>query len=329
MKRLTLAAATAVMLGAMVPSASATFHGENGRISFRRFLNDAETHGAIFTVTSMGTGTVQVTHPHRGFITEEQDWSPTSDWIAYQLKAAETESSRLFKIRPDGSHRKALSTSCIAECLSDRIPAWSPGGSWIAFQRELCSTGSDNLQAIYVMRADGSHPRRVTQQDAKCGRSHRFADLSVQWAPGAKRFAFERADNKRGKRAIFIVRLDGKGLRRLTPWKMDAAQPDWAPGGRWIMFRSQEQSETRGNILLVRPDGSSLHRITHGGGKQKWYSGSFSPDGTKITAARSPGFGKDGKADIFSMERDGSGLRNVTRSEAWEGTPDWGGTPAR
>jgi Tol biopolymer transport system component len=66
--------------------------------------------------------------------------------------------------------------------------------------------------------------------------------------------------------AIFTLRLDGTGLRRLTPWKLDAASPDWSPRGGWIAFRTHETSGSRGDIGLVRPRGKHLHFITSDAG---------------------------------------------------------------
>jgi Tol biopolymer transport system component len=59
----------------------------------------------------------------------------------------------------------------------------------------------------------------------------------------------------------------------------------------------------------------------------KWQSGSFSPNGKKITAGKAPGVGPAGNADVYVMNIDGSGRRNVTKSTPWESAPDWG--PAR
>ncbi|MBA3628289.1 MAG: PD40 domain-containing protein [Actinobacteria bacterium] len=324
MRRIALAAAVVVVLGGVMPTAGATFPGSNGRIIFRRYLNEAETRGAIFTIKPRGTRLRQVTRPRRGFVTTEPDWSPNGKWIAYHREEVETQRSRLFKIRRNGSDRKYLSGTCTGKCLGDSVPAWSPTGNRIAFQRELCSVGSNNLQAIYVMRADGTHARRVTHKSTTCAGRHPLADLAAQWAPGGKRLALERVNYKREKHAVFTIRLDGTGLKRITPWRIDASRPDWSPDGRWIAVASQEQSDTRGNIVLVRPDGSARQRITHSPGEAKWYSSSFSPNGKKITAALSPGVGEAGNADVYVMGTDGSRRRNVTSSGPWEGTPDWG-----
>lgn len=323
MRRLALTGVVVMLVMAMSPLAQATVHGKNGRIVFRRYFNQAHTSGAIFTIKPNGTRERQVTHPRRGILTTEPDWSPNARWIAYMRDNNKGRTS-ILKIHPDGSHRTYLSTSCTGKCVGDGFPAWAPHGKRIAFQRDFCSTGSNNLLTIYVMPADGSHARRVTQKNATCATSHRYSSVAPQWAPSGKRLAFERVDNKRGRHAIFTVRLDGTGLRRLSPWRIDGSQPDWSPNGRWIAFRSQEESDTRGNILLVHPDGTGLHRITHGGRTHKWVSCSFSPNGKRITAGRFPGFGTAGNADVYVMHLDGSGRRNVTHSNKWESAPDWG-----
>jgi TolB protein len=323
MRRLAVIGAILMLLTGVLGQAQATVRGKNGRIAFRRYLNKAETRGAIFTIKPDGTGERQITHPRRGFVTDEPDWSPNGRWIVYHHEAEGEFPSRLFKIRPDGSNRKHLSGTCERPC-GDSFPAWSPKGKRIALQRESCGTGMNNLIAIYVMRADGTHPRRVTHKNATCASSHRFSDHTPQWSPSGNRLTFERFDNKRGKQAIFTIRLDSSGLRRLTPWRIDASAPDWSPNGRWIVFRTQEQSETRGNIALVHPDGTGFHRITHSRGKHKWLSSSFSPNGKKIQAGRVPGRGKAGNADVYVMNLDGTGLRNVTKSGAWESASDWG-----
>lgn len=101
-KRLAIFGA-ALMLFAEAPAAVATFQGRNGRIAFRRYLNQAQTRGAIFTIRRDGTGLRQVTHPRRAFVTDEPDSSPNGRWILYQREKKGEFPTRLFKIRPNGS----------------------------------------------------------------------------------------------------------------------------------------------------------------------------------------------------------------------------------
>jgi Tol biopolymer transport system component len=67
----------------------------------------------------------------------------------------------------------------------------------------------------------------------------------------------------------------------------------------------------------MNADGSGQRRLTHFGRQARW-----SPDGTKIAFWRGR---VDGNRDIFVMNADGSGLRNLTRTPkadelrfAWE-----------
>ena len=327
-RRLAVIAVTSMLLAGVVGQAHATVRGKNGRIAFRRYLNQAQTHAAIFTIRRNGTGVRQLTHPPRGVVTDDPDWSPNGRWILYQVEN-EKKGSRLFKMRANGSSRKYLSAGCPLRLdapgrCGDASAQWFPGGKRLALNRESCGTGSTNLTAIYVMRANGTKARQVTQKSATCATSHRYEDFAPTIAPSGKRLAFGRNDNKRGKSAIFIVRLDGTGLRRATPWRFEAAWPDWSPNGRWLAFVTHDGAETRGNIALVHPDGTGFHRITNVQGKRKWLSCSFSPNGKKIQGGRTPGRGQAGNADIYVMNIDGTGRRNLTKSSSWESASDWG-----
>jgi Tol biopolymer transport system component len=153
--------------------------------------------------------------------------------------------------------------------------------------------------------------------------------MEAGWSPDGKRLVFQR-QNHNGALAIYTVRLDGTDERRLTPWRLNAGDhPDWSPDGRWIVFRSHVDQDQQGNVYLVHPNGSDLHRITdtHTHGATAYLSYSFSPDGTMITVAYTA-IGDPGNPDVWVMNLDGSGFRNVTDSVIWDCRPDWGPHPS-
>lgn len=324
--RRSMAILTAVVTGssvllAVVP-AHATGDGKNGPIAFRRYYNADQTRGDIFTIKSDGTHERQVTHTKRTRLATEPDWSPNGRWIEYQLaRRGDIDFSRLYKIHPNGTHRTFLSTSCQAPCRSDGFAKWSPHGRRIAFQRQFGPAGDSTfLFALFVMRPNGTHVRQITHKGADPLADHRFQDHAPTWSPDAERLAFERVDGKTDISAIFTIRLDGTHRKRITPWRLDCSQPDWSPNGRWIMC-----NEDSGNVWLVHPNGTDLHRVTHTApGTGQWASTSFSPNGRRIVSAKSPGVGQAGNADVYVMRLNGSHMRNITTSAAWESAPDWG-----
>jgi len=312
--------------------AHATFPGKNGRISFRRYLNKAHSRGAIFSVRPDGTGERQITCPKPGVNDFEQDWSPNGRWIAFQRQGGPRHGEGdLFKSGANGTHRTYLSGTCTGRCAADFSPFWSPSGKRISFSRWISTSppsGNCCFTAVFIMHADGTHVRQVTQGGASKHHYSGLEDYNPVWSPDGDRFAFERYSAKRDKHAIFTVHLDGTHLHRITPWWLDGAEPDWSPNGRWIFFRSKKECDNCGNIWLVHPGGRGLRAVTHTpAGKGKWFSGSFSPNGLRITAAKAPGQGSAGNADVYIMHLDGSHRRNLTKSSPWESYPDWGPRP--
>jgi TolB protein len=138
---------------------------------------------------------------------------------------------------------------------------------------------------------------------------------------------FQRDNFSREQSAVFISRIDGTHVRRLTPWSLNAGDhPDWSPDGREILFRSHaDQDDVQSNIYTIHPDGTHLDQLTHFRGLRfSPLSYSYSPNGRKILYARAPAFGGE-NADVFVRNRFGAPhLHNVTRSLRWDSAPDWG-----
>jgi Tol biopolymer transport system component len=326
MKHYTAIAVLAIVTAAItlgVAAASATAPGKNGRIAYKLFLDNAQTRAAILTIRPNGTEKRWVTHPAPGILHLIPDWSADGRWIVFTRSGEDWDVTqlrahrpRIFRIHPNGTGRMDLSASCVDPCRFDDDPAWSPSGKRVAFTRAF----GENLEEVdlMVMHADGSHARHITRHHA----STRNQDWAAQWAPNGKRLVFHRVDTKRELSAIFTIRPDGSGLRRLTPWRIDAhGQPDWSPNGRWINYES-----FRGPCL-VHPSGADRHCLVSGGGQFEWGSGSFSPDGTKIVVPRAPGVGPPSHYDVFRIDTDGSHLVNITQTARWDGNPDWGPRP--
>jgi TolB protein len=303
----------------------------NGLIAFRRFLNAEKSKGEIFTISPDGTGLLRVTHSPKNAVGTEPSWSPDGEWILYMIAPeGDLGGARIAKIRPDGTDATDLSGTCTGRCRSDGFPAFAPSGQLIAFERKVKTiSGDGESTAIFVMDADGTNARQITQQRCCSEHSSQYEDLAPTFSPSGARIAFERNDLQKTTyhHAIFTVGLDGTDELQITPWSLDASQPDFSPDGEWILFRSNETSRIEGNVWLVRPDGTDAHAVTDSAaGEAKWVSGSFSPDGLYITNGKAPiRKGQQQNADVYVMRLDGSDLRNVTDDPAfWDSSPEWG-----
>src|SRR3954453_7830151 len=82
-------------------------------------------------------------------------------------------------------------------------PAWSPNGKLIAFDD---GGVSGNLSDLYVMNADGTNVRKLT--------NGRYV-LRPTWSPDSKRLAFEYAYSNYGSSGIAVMNANGTGLHRI------------------------------------------------------------------------------------------------------------------
>jgi TolB protein len=91
--------------------------------------------------------------------------------------------------------------------------------------------------------------------------------------------------------------------------------PDWSPGGRLIAFSSDVQ------LYVMRPDGTHRRRITD---IEAEYP-SWSPDGRRIAfmSAQPDARGSDPNYDVFVVNRNGSGLKQLTDWPGEDGWPAW------
>lgn len=83
-------------------------------------------------------------------------------------------------------------------------------------------------------------------------------------------------------------------------------EPKWSPDGRQLLFtRNSEKQHGKGSILVINPDGTGANQVAEFESEDpqpNWF-----PDGRKIAFSSL----HEKKAVIFSVNLDGSGLREV------------------
>ena len=145
----------------------------------------------------------------------------------------------LWVMKPDGKNPHRISDH------DDIDPTWSPDGSMIAF-----ASSRAGARQLFVMDADGSNVRQVTNLDNMGGRS--------TWSPDATKLAFYRGPF--GDHNIYVINVDGSGLVQLTNGG-DNLGPSWSPDGNWIAFTSFRDGNNE--IYIMHPDGTGVTRLTN------------------------------------------------------------------
>jgi len=184
------------------------------------------------------------------------------------------------------------------EAGNNFTPSWSPDGTRIAF-----STTRDGNPEIYVMNRDGSNLRRLT--------NHPSNDITPTWSPTSTQIAF--TSNRSGDPRIYIMGADGLGVQPLTSVYSD--RPTWSPAP-FNEIAYAARTGTGNDVMVLDLATRTVKQITFSEGTNE--SPSFAPNGRHLAFMST----RAGKAQIFTIARDGRNLRQVTRLGN-NFQPDW------
>lgn len=178
-----------------------------------------------------------------------------------------------------------------ADAFPDRSPSWSPDAEHIVF-----ASRRENNWDLYLMRADGSDLRRLTD--------HPAYDGEPAWSPNGDKIAFTSA--REGDLDIFLYDVNSGDIKRLTDHPAADSQPAWSPDGRQLLFTSWRESN------------QEIYRLALIGGEPVNLSDHPAPD-------HSPSWSPDGRRVAFISNRDGAGnlhIRDLISGEDVRAGPD-------
>jgi Tol biopolymer transport system component len=184
-----------------------------GQIAFVRTViplgNQTGPPEEIWTVSTSGGGARQLTH---NLVSDTAPaWSPTGHLLAYQRsRDSSARTWDLWTMHADGSGQRLLTPN-------GTRPAWSPSGRVIAFGQPTGRVrGCCMMTDLMLVDSNGSHRRVLVRNGGR-----------PAWSPDGSRIVFQRLIGTHT--GLWIVNVDGSGLRRLTSTRTDDYAAAWRP----------------------------------------------------------------------------------------------------
>jgi Tol biopolymer transport system component len=258
---------------AQAPDSQADWSPDARRIVFRRFVDAGlgDERAQIFVIGADGRGLRNLTAAGcKGacMANEEPAWSPDGKRIAFvrTLGApppAKPRAVGVFVMNADGTHVRQLTQRKGTFHTEDRAPSWSPDGKRIAFMSANTTFRPPGASTIYVINADGTHPRTVRALP------HAWPGGGApSWSPDGKRLLystycwFGNCGQPAVGAQLYTVGVDGKSPRQLTRLAGNALDPRWSPDGKKIVFVRNARVGPGGDVYTIGADGKGMQRLT-------------------------------------------------------------------
>lgn len=199
-------------------------------------------------------------------------------------------------------------------------PSWLPDGRHILFVHDDTLEKPDpygpygepgeykthHPVELDEMNSDGSNPRLLLKLEPLIE--------GAAWSPNGKEIVIQAAARPPLGICLFLWSPEERNAPRLL-FPYPAAWPTWSPDGRRLLF-VKRQGRWSSSPFVADADGSHVVPLKHDPGADI-YEPSWSPDGKRIAYIQDRPTSKQ-FSDLFVMNEDGSGARQLVNDPAWE-----------
>ena len=207
-----------------------------------------------------------------------------------------------------------------------KVTPWKNSTAKYAALMKVGLTGDQvNVEArFYDLQSEQLVVGKIYKWDRKFVRqiAHRFGDEILLRLWGVKGLFTSRiaySSDRSGNRDVWIMDYDGYNQQAITVSKTLNLSPDLSPDGKKVVFTSYRTAEgTIGQNLVVY--------FIYEGKKVNLFAGgtlnsapAWSPDGKRVAFTSNV----KGNTDIYVINADGSGLRQITFSRGIDTSPAW------
>jgi Tol biopolymer transport system component len=181
-------------------------------------------------------------------------------------------------------------------------PVYSPNGKQIAFMGR-----TDDPQThfdIYVMNADGTNVRRMTQHNGEMF----YPGSVLHWSPDSRKVLYDLitvwVDDSTAYLDIFVLDVaTSKEVNLTNTDNISENEPRWSPNGKKIAFMSSAGVEYPNYIYVMDADGHNLKEVAARLGQPSWL-----PDNRRLVAA---GRWEDGTIAMVTVDAESGKIKKL------------------
>lgn len=247
----------------------------------------------LYVIDYDGANVKQLTR--HGSITLLPRWAPDRKSLAYT--SYKDGNPDLFLLDLGSGKSSALSNDQGLNVAG----GFSPDGTQL-----LMTLSRQKSPNLYLKNLSDGSVTQLTQ--------HFGADSSPTFSPDAQQVAF--VSDRSGNPQIYVLDLTTRRAKRLTTLNW-CDSPSWSPTGEWIAFSGRANSKDKLDVFLVDVTGGQVRQLTHQEGSNE--NPSWSADGRFLTFTST----RDGRAQLYVMDADGSAPHKLADIPGAIGTPDW------